>query len=139
MGRLGIVFDVYRKTSRKRETREGRGKNEGVRISINKNNPVNRTFNQVLEASKNKTELFSLVADTLVENFKHKQKSIVATKGETVASNHQIETKYLEPCKKEEADDRMFLHALVMSRLGLKKLLIVTVDKYVVATVLHAF
>ena len=135
---MDIVFDIYRKASRKRETREGRGKNEGVRISINKNNPVYRTFDQVLEASKNKTELFSLVADTLVDNFQHKQKSIVATKGETVASNHQIETKYLEPYKKEEADDRMFLHALEMSRLGLKKLLIMTVDTNVVAIVLYA-
>ena len=135
---MDIVFDIYRKASRKRETREGRGKNEGVRISINKNNPVYRTFNQVLEASKNKTELFSLVADTLVDNFQHKQKSIVATQGETVASNHQIETKCLEPYKKEEADDRMFLHALEMSRLGLKKLLIMTVDTNVVAIVLYA-
>ena len=45
-----------------------------------------------------------------------------------MVSNHDIETKYLEPCKKQEADDRMFLHALEMSRLGLKKLLIVNVD-----------
>ena len=76
-----------------------------------------------LEVSENKTELFSLVAKTLVENFHHKRETIVATKGETVVGNHRIETKYLEPCKKEEADDRMFLHALEMSRLGLKKLL----------------
>ena len=74
-----------------------------------------------------------------MENFQRKRDTIVAIKGETVASNNHIETKYLEPCKKEEADDRMFLHALEMSRLGLKKLLIVTVDTYVVVTALYAF
>ena len=42
---VGIVFDVYRNTSRKRETREGRGKNKGIRISIEKNTPVYRKFN----------------------------------------------------------------------------------------------
>ena len=91
-----------------------------------------RKCNQVLEVSENKTELFSLVADTLVENFQHKQETIVANKGESVVSNHHIETKYLESCKKEEADGRMFLHEWEMSRLGLKKLLIVIVDTVVV-------
>ena len=66
---MDIVFDVYRKASRKRDTREGMGKNEGLRISIKENTPVYGKFHQVLEVSENKTELFSLVADTLVENF----------------------------------------------------------------------
>ena len=137
--RVDIVFHVYRKASRTRETRKGRGENEGVRISIKKNTPVYRKFSQALEVSENKTELFSLVADTLVENFQHKRETIVATEGETVVSNHYIETKYLEPCKKEEVDDTMFLYALEMSRLGLKKLLIVTVDTDVVLIALYAF
>ena len=98
--RVDFAFDVHRKASKKRETHEGRGKNEGVRINIKKNTPVYRKFNQVLEVSENKTELICLVADTLVENFQHKRETIVATKGETVVSNHHIETKYLEPCKK---------------------------------------
>ena len=90
------------------------------------------------QASENQTELLSLVADTLWR-ISNTNETIVAIKGETVASNNHIETKYLEPCKKEEADDRMFLHALEMSRLGLKKLLIVTVDTYVVVIALYAF
>ena len=52
--RVGIVFDTYRKVSRKREAREGKGKNEGTRISIKKNTPVYRKFNQILEVSENK-------------------------------------------------------------------------------------
>ena len=72
MERVDIVFGIYRKAPRKLETSEGRGKNKGVRISIKKNTPVYRKFNQVLEVSENKTELSSLIADTLVENFQHK-------------------------------------------------------------------
>ena len=57
--RVDIVFDVYRKALRKLETREGREKNEGIRISIKKNTPVYRKFNQVLEVSENKTTIQS--------------------------------------------------------------------------------
>ena len=109
-----------------------RRKNHEIRISSLK-------FNQVLAVSENKTELFSLVADILVENFEHKWETIVATKGETADSNHYIETKYLEPCKKEEADDKMFLDALEITRLGLKKLPRVTVDTDVVVIALYTF
>ena len=98
-----------------------------------------RKFNQVLEVSKNKTELSSLVADTLLENFQHKRETVVATKGETAVSSHHSQTKYFEPCKKEEAFDTMFLHVLKMSRLGLKKLLIVTLDTNAVVIALYAF
>ena len=61
-----------------------------------------RKFNRVLQVSENKTELFSLVVHTLVENVQHKQETILATKGESEVSNHQFETKYLKPCKKED-------------------------------------
>ena len=74
-----------------------------------------------------------------MENLKQKQETVGATKGKTAVSNHHIETKYLEPCKKEEADDRMFLHAMEMSMLGLKELFTVTVDTDVVVIVWYAF
>ena len=48
MERVNIMFDVYGKESRKRETREETRKNEGVRISIKENTPVYRKYNQVL-------------------------------------------------------------------------------------------
>ena len=38
--RIDIVFDVYKSNSRKRETRESRGKGEGVRILIKRDTPV---------------------------------------------------------------------------------------------------
>lgn len=53
------MFDIYRKASRKRETGEGKGEKEGVKISIKKNIPVYRKFNHVLEVSENKAELFN--------------------------------------------------------------------------------
>ena len=70
---INVLGSCKTNCSRKRETREERGKNEGARINIKKNTPAYVKLNQVLQASENKTELLSLVADTLVENFQHKR------------------------------------------------------------------
>ena len=37
---LGMVFNVYQKGFHKRETREGRDKKDGVRLSIKENTPI---------------------------------------------------------------------------------------------------
>ena len=79
--RFDIVFDVYKVNSPKRETRESRGKGEGVRILIKKNTTVFRDFKQVMMAiTKNKAELFTLIADTLVETFKECSETVVMTR-----------------------------------------------------------
>ena len=137
--RIDIVFDVYKSNSRKRETRESRGKGEGVRILIKRDTPVYRDFKQVMAIAENKTELFTLIADTLVETFKESSETVVATRLQNVVSNHEIPKINLEPCKKEEADDRMFLHAKDLSSLGFRKILIVTVDTDVIVIGLYAF
>ena len=54
----------------------------------------------------------------------------MVTSGEKVVSNHLIEKANLKPCYREEADDRMFLHAKELSRLGFMKLTVVSVDSY---------
>ena len=74
-----------------------------------------------------------------MENLQQKRETAVDSKGETAVRNHHIELKYLGPCKKEEADDRMFPQALEMSRLGMKKLFTGTVDTDVVVIALYAF
>ena len=137
--RVDIVFDIYKNCSRKRETCEGRGKNDGVRVSIRKNTPVFRKFNQVMAINENKTELFTLIADTLVEVCQDISKTIVSTRLQNVVSNHNIEKQYLQPCEKEEADDRMFIHAKELIRLGFKKLMIVTVDTDVVVIAMYIY
>ena len=67
-----IVFDVYQKGSRKRETRGRRGKKDVVRLSIIKENtPIYRKFENVLKLDDNETELFSPIADTLSGLFRN--------------------------------------------------------------------
>ena len=106
---------------------------------IKKNTPVYRDFKQVMAIAKNKTELFTLIADTLVEAFKDRRETVVVTRLQNVVSNHEIQKKKLEPCEKEEADGRIFLHAEELSRLGFRKTLIITVDTDVVVIGLFAF
>ena len=137
--RIDVVFDIYKKSSRKRETRESRGKGDSVRILVKANTPVYNKFSQVLAVDSNKTELFSLIADQLVDTCKNIKTTVMSTKLENVISNHRIETQYLMPCFKEEADDRMFTHVKELSRLGYRKITIVTVDTDVVVIGLYAF
>ena len=63
----------------------------------------------------------------------HSSKTIVSTRLQNVVSNHNIEKQYLQPCEKEKADDRMFIHAKELIRLGSKKLMLVSVDTDVIA------
>ena len=82
---------------------------------------------------ENKTELNALIADITVERCRDINTTVVAittTRGEIVVSNHLIEKANLEPCYREEADDRMLLHAKELSRLGFRKLTVVSVDSY---------
>ena len=60
-----LDINVYEKGSRKRETREGRGKKDRVRLSIKESAPICRKFAKVLKLDDNKTELCTLIADTL--------------------------------------------------------------------------
>ena len=136
---LDLVFDVYKKGSRKRETRENRSKEGGIHISIKDNTPIYRNFAKVLKVDQNKTELFELIAQSLVTEFNNHPKALVVTSKENVLSNRDISLHALMPCHKEEADDRMFLHALEQSRNGFKKLVIVTVDTDVVVIALYCY
>ena len=40
VSRLDVVFDVYKKTTLKQDTRDGRGKSDGIRISVRKDTPI---------------------------------------------------------------------------------------------------
>lgn len=130
--RVDVVFDVYTPSSLKRETREKRRKGEGVRIVIKGTTPVYKKFQHVMAIDENKTELFALIAERIVNAFDTSEGCICATLLEHITSNEAIEETFLVPCTKHEADDRMFLHANELSRLGHKKLSIITVDTDVV-------
>ena len=139
--RLHLCFDVYEKGYRKRETRQdrGKGKKKGVRVSVQKDTPLYSTFSKILYVDENKTELNSLIAETTVEICSDMDTTVVVTNGEKVLSNKPIARENIEPCNKEEADDRMFLHAMDMSSQGYKKLCIVSSDSDVVVIALYAY
>ena len=67
------------------------------------------------------------------------EKLIVATKGENVLSNLQLNSDFIAPCNKEEADTRIFLHVKHMSRNGCDKVMIQTVDTDVVMLAIYSF
>ena len=134
-----MFFDVYHRQSRKRQTRESRGKKEAVRLAIKTTTPVYKKFNEVMAVDENKTELFELIATELATMSTVSENTIVLTHGERVLSNKEIEKGRLEPCRKEEADERMFLHAIELVRKGLKRITILTVDTDVVVIALNSF
>ena len=109
--RLDIVFDVFLPGSRKRETREARGSKSAVRISVQENTPI--------------------LKDTKASAMS--EKTLISTIHDGVVSNRfNPEMNHLQPCNKEEADDRMFLHVQNASVSGHRKISIITVDTDVV-------
>ena len=68
---LGIVVDVYKKGSRKRETWKGRGKKDGMRLSIKENTRIYRKLAKVVTLDDIKPELFKLIADALSGLFRN--------------------------------------------------------------------
>ena len=67
------------------------------------------------------------------------EKLIVATKGENVLSNLQLNSDFIAPCNQEEADTRIFLHVKHMSLNGCDKAMIQTVYTDVVMLAIYSF
>ena len=108
-------FDIYQKGSRKRQIRERRGKNDGVRLSIKETTPIYRKFTNVLKLDDNKIELCNLIAVTLSGLFRNQQKILLITPQQTVLSSRSDDLQRVQPCYKEKKDDRIFLHAMEQS------------------------
>ena len=68
-----IIFEVYKNKSRKREAREKRGKGKAFRILIKKNVSCFKKTNDVMTFDEDKSDLFMLIADTLVKNFQQRR------------------------------------------------------------------
>jgi len=134
-----MLFDLYKAQSSKKETLEARKKSSGVRISIARDTQIFQKFPQVMAVDENKTELFTLIADVLKESCREDESTILITRDENVVSNKPISKIQLEPCYKEEADDRIFIHAKDLSDAGHRRVTIITVDTDVVIIALSAF
>ena len=75
------------------------------------------SWNNFLRLDDNKTELFEFLA-THIEMTEAANR-IVATKGENVVSNIDINMEGLSPCTHIEADTRLFIHAKDAARMSL--------------------
>ena len=130
VSRVDIVWDVYRQDSLKTTTREKRGK--GVRRRVAAANSIPGNWQEFLRIDDNKTELFDFLAHEVVENLST-QKEVFSTCGQNVLCSrvHQ-DVSSLAPCTHEEADTRMFLHAIDAANKGHRRLMLRTVDTDVV-------
>ena len=133
--RLDLVFDRYFEKSLKSQTREFRG--VGIRVAVRQETPIGNKFLDFMRNDQNKTELFGMIAESVAAI--QCNGTILATKGEHILSNSQIDDCNIAPCNHEEADSRLLLHAYDAAIHGHKKVMITTVDTDVVVIALYHF
>ena len=93
-----------------------------------------------LHLDYNKTELFKFLSQQAVKVPTADGKSVYATDGSNVlCSSADADLSNLVPCSHEEADTRLFLHAVNAVRKGCRKLCIRSVDTDVVVLVISTF
>ena len=133
--RTDIVFDVYWTSSLKAETRSRRGKGDRRRVTDTTKLPPN--WKRFLQDSDNKTELFAFLADKIVSLCP--ENVVIVTKGEEALSNKSISLENLSPCNHEEADTRIFTHALDAAKQKAKSVLIKANDTDILVVAVSNF
>ena len=102
---MDIVFDVYRPSNLKAETRTKRGK--GARRRVTENGKLPNNWRSFIRDDINKTELFEYLAEKVATVLT--EKTVIITKGAEAISNHHINLHGITPCSHEEADTRIML------------------------------
>lgn len=133
--RTDIVFDVYKTSSLKAETRSKRGKGRRRRVADKTKLPP--IWSSFLRDSDNKTELFEYLADRIVSMCP--DNVVVVTKGEKVLSNKSINFEGLQPCNHEEADSRIFTHVVHAAKQKTKSVLIKACDTDILVIAVGVF
>ncbi|KAK3734169.1 hypothetical protein QZH41_005852 [Actinostola sp. cb2023] len=124
--RLDVICDEYVENSLKATTRCKRG--SGLRQRVEADNRLPRKWQDFLRVDENKRELFKFLAECVVAST-DAQKQAISTYGEQVLCSIPRESiSSLAPCKHEEADTRMLLHAADAVQSGHNKILLRTVD-----------
>lgn len=118
--RTDIVFDVYRQSSLKAETRSKRGR--GGRRRVTKDGKIPLNWRNFLRESDNKVELFNFLADHIAQV--SSQNVVIVTKEEDAISNHAINLTGVAPCSHEESDTRLFVHARDATEAGSKVIMV---------------
>ncbi|KAL0198142.1 hypothetical protein M9458_006682, partial [Cirrhinus mrigala] len=133
--RTDIIFDVYWTSSLKAETRSNRGKGGRRRVTDKTKLPPN--WKSFLRDNENKTELFGFLAEKIVTLCP--DNVVVVTKGEQALSNKPISLEGLSPCNHEEADSRIFTHALHATKQQIKSVLIKACDTDILVVAVNVF
>ena len=128
VSRIDIVWDVYKPDNPKSTARSRRDK--GVRRRVESRTRVPSNWQSFLREDENKSELFEFLAEESVKLVSKKQ--IISTKGRSVICSQSRELDNLQPCEREEADTRIFLHAQDAAKEGYRKMMVRTVDTDVV-------
>uniref|UniRef100_UPI003590007E uncharacterized protein n=1 Tax=Myxine glutinosa TaxID=7769 RepID=UPI003590007E len=117
---------MYIQGSFKSTAREKRGK--GIRRRVTAANTIPGNWQEFLRLDNNKTELFEFLAHQVVENLST-EKEVYTTCGENVLCtrvNQNVSA--MAPCSHEEADTRMFVHAMDAANRGHRRIVLRTVD-----------
>ncbi|KAJ8415665.1 hypothetical protein AAFF_G00402220 [Aldrovandia affinis] len=126
--RTDIVFDVYRPSSLKAETRSKRGR--GVRRRVTGKGKIPSNWRNFLRENDNKAELFNFLADKIARVAT--PNVVIVTKEEDAVSNRTINLAGVAPCSHEEADTRIFVHARHATEAGSKVIMVKASDTDVV-------
>jgi hypothetical protein len=140
--RVDAVWDTYKESSLKTQTRDRRGQGQRTRISPTVPLPKGAQWQRFLQDSNNnKDDFFQFVSLEL-----HKctttpdaQFHLITTKGEIALTNKQVDLSGLSPCQQEEADTRMMLHLHHAAQQGHTKAYLRTVDSDVVVLAISLF
>ena len=134
---IDIVFDTYKKDSLKGTTQQKRGMGIPRKVKEQSQAPTNWYF--FLGIDKNKTELFRFLSEQIITNIET-SKIVVAAYEDRVLTLKDSNVGALIPCNHEEANTRIFLHALGMRRhSGIQGIMIKTVDTDVVVLAVALF
>ena len=133
--RTDIVFDVYKSSSLKNETRSKRG--HGVRRRVTSNGKMPTNWRNFLRDNNNKTELFSFLAEQIAQISTPNVN--IATKEEGAVCTHSISFSEITPCSHEEADTRIFVHARHAAKEGNRVIMIKANDTDVLVIAVTVF
>ena len=122
--RVDMMFDAYLEDILKAATRRGIGK--GIRRVVEGNKQVPSNWQEFLRVDENKSGLFHLVSDRIVdEEFPG---LVIVTRDYEVLSTAPCDLARLMRCTHEEADTRLYVHASDGDEHGVNKILPRTVD-----------
>ena len=141
LSRVDIVWDMYLTSNRKQSTRHHRRHSGTMQIQrVIAGVPISGNWDAILMSNANRDELFCYLFEC-IHACETGRKVIISTKDETIVSIQidMNDVEYLQPCSHEEVDTHILLHVAHWARQGIRKVVIRTVDTYVVVLAIEIY